>query len=973
MARAFAALVRAIFCAAFLTGGCGTALVPPARAQDEAAPALQPFQAEPAPSPEPTVRRALPVRPATSTTGQPPVARAVPVDPTVSPAASADGAATPKSAARGRRSPAPAPAAVAPSPTSRSNYPVPGTDAPYDPTPAPAAVRDDDITVIAPAASPIATPIARPSGTVRPSPGSAVPQLREAPRRNRPPGAGTPVPAVPNPTPGGTGASPDNGDSSDDIRIAPQSAGPAMPPDERQFNLANDFYRRQKYVEAAPEYERYLGLYPDGPQRQGAYWWLGECYRNLGRTAAARSSYQNLLVAYKEGEFVGPASFRLAVLNFDGKDFDAALPLFRRSAALAKSDDVRLSSRYFEALCLEQLNRREETMEVYEEVVGVSSNNPYRDDARLALARLAVAQKHPNEALKQFEALSREATKPALQAESALKAGLIARELGQLDTAGTLFNRAATLPAATAAIRADAQIGQLHLLYDSNKYQKLLEVYNASKSSLPDSIQSEAMLMAGNAMRQLGRHPDAQAIYDEILTQFPKSSQAPEARYQRIISLYASNNANFVREADEFLLINNDPVKGDQVRLMKADSLFTRKDYPAAATAYGALEHASNLSAKYKAEAAYRLGYCYAQSKQPEKTAESFTRFIKEFPEHPFMPKALVQRAVAYQQLKNYQSALQDFNSIIDDYKQAKEREIALQQKALILGQQDNERGMADTFRTLIKEYPKTEAAGLAYFYIGRSQFNAKDYTGALASYQAARKVDPKEYGPKASLPVILCEFQLQQKAPLAAEIEAYGKAKLQPAVPAEIMRWVGEQYLDEKNYTAAEPLLAEAASSPTNKLADTWLVLAHTRLKLSRWEGALDASRHFLADGAAEPSVRAQGLLAQGDAQLGLKQFDNAQKSEDETLLLQPEGALNAKARLLGGRILLARGDFEQASKAFMSVSVLYDDAEITPQALRMAADALEKAGKSTEAAKMREELKSRFPNDVTSRQGEG
>ncbi len=251
---------------------------------------------------------------------------------------------------------------------------------------------------------------------------------------------------------------------------------------------------------------------------------------------------------------------------------------------------------------------RDETLEVYEEVLGVTANNPYRDDSRLALARLAVAQKHPNEALKQFEALSREATKPALQAESALKAGLIARELGQLDTAATLLARASSLPAASPAVRADAQIAQLHLLYDANKYQRLLDIYNATKTSLPENIQAEAMLMAGNSLRQLARHTDAQAIYDEILARFPKSTQVFEARYQRIISLYASNGANFAREADDFLRVNTDPVKGDQVRLMKADSLFSRKDYPNAAVAYAALDNAGSLPSKYKAEASLPVG-----------------------------------------------------------------------------------------------------------------------------------------------------------------------------------------------------------------------------------------------------------------------------------------------------------------------------------------------------------------------------
>ena len=77
-------------------------------------------------------------------------------------------------------------------------------------------------------------------------------------------------------------------------------------------------------------------------------------------------------------------------------------------------------------------------MRSIEDVLSFKSSNPYRDDAHLALANMAMADKHPNEAFKEYEALSREATKPALQAESALKAGLLARDLEQNDTAYAL-------------------------------------------------------------------------------------------------------------------------------------------------------------------------------------------------------------------------------------------------------------------------------------------------------------------------------------------------------------------------------------------------------------------------------------------------------------------------------------------------------------------------------------------------------
>ena len=874
---------------------------------------LTPFDVvSPSPTPARSVRRAEPVVPE---------GRAVPFEtPPVAPADGADPAAASPTPVRNFRRKG---ASVTPPPRA---YPKPGSDAPTDPTPA--------------AADAAATPGT--DGTGRP----------RAPRATSP--EGTSIPA--------------DGDSSGDIRIAPQAPGaPQASPEEVQFNLANDFYKRNQYTQAAAEYERYLGQFPDGKQRQACLWWLGESYRNLKRTAAARSAYGNLAISFQEGEFVGPACFRLAVIDYDGKDYKTALGFFQRSASLAKGDDVRLTSRYFEAICLEQLGRRDETKEVYTDVLSFKTNNPYRDDAHLALAQLALSDKHPNEAFKEYEALSREAAKPALQAESALKAGLLARDLEQNDTAYALLKHATELPGATAVVRSDAMIAQLHILYDTNKYKQLLDEYPTVRPALPEALQPEAMLLAANAQRQMGKHVDARATYDEIIIDFPRAPQVPEARYQKVISLYAADDPSFVMEADNFLGLNVDPVKADQVRLMKADTLFKRKDYGGAAVAYGTVENSTSLPPKYKAEAMYRLGYCTAQSRSPERTVVAFTHFLRAFPDHPFVAKALVQRAVAYQQMKNYSSALADFNEVVNDHKDAKERELALEQKALILGQQGDTRAMTDSFRALLKDYPKTDAAGLAHYSIANAAFEGKDYPTAVAEFEAARRADPTEYGAKGSLMAILCQYQLKDKGKLAGEIETYQKAKYTPAVPASILRWLGEQEYEAKDFSAAEGHLTAATAALGGAASDAWLLLSNARLNLGQYDGALDASGHYLKAATLEPAARASGLLAQGEAQVGLKQYDEAQKRVDEVMQLQPEGTLNAKARMLEGKSSYAQGKFEAAAKSYMSVAVLYDDADVVPQALQSAAEAFQKAGQPAEATKASDELKSRFPDFKT------
>ena len=106
-----------------------------------------------------------------------------------------------------------------------------------------------------------------------------------------------------------------------------------------------------------------------------------------------------------------------------------------------------------------------------------------------------------------------------------------------------------------------------------------------------------------------------------------------------------------------------------------------------------------------------------------------------------------------------------------------------------------------------------------------------------------------------------------------------------------------------------------------------------------------------------------------QAEAQTGAKQYDAAQKSIDETLFIQPEGKLNARALLLRGKLETAQAKPADAGKTFMSIAVLYDDEELTPQALRLAQEAFEKAGQSTDAAKAADELKTRFPNYTTAK----
>jgi TolA-binding protein len=415
---------------------------------------------------------------------------------------------------------------------------------------------------------------------------------------------------------------------------------------------------------------------------------------------------------------------------------------------------------------------------------------------------------------------------------------------------------------------------------------------------------------------------------------------------------------------EEFLKTDPTGERADQAKLLKTEALYKQQNYAEAVPVYAELR-ASQLSSKLRAESAYKLGLCYVQTKNVSEIIEAFTYYVQTFPDNPQVPAALAQRALAFEQNKNYNAALSDLNLILTKYPSAHEREAALQLKALILGQQENAKGMVDTFRQLLKEFPKSSVAAQAQYYIGKAAFEAKDYKTAMVALNAARQLNKEQYYNLASLRLILCQFYLKARPALTKEVNNFMATSPTVNVPAEVLEWLGIEYFNEKNYEAAEKYLSALAKIDNRGSVkpDFLFYLGDAATKLKNVAEAEDAFGKYLQI-ATDPAGKAKVLLALGAVKIGAHKPDDAQKIAEEIMSLQPEGRVNAEARLLAGDVQLERGNFDDAGKAFMGVALLYDDPAITPRALDKAASAYQRAGKADEADRLSRELHERYPN---------
>jgi len=804
------------------------------------------------------------------------------------------------------------------------------------------------------------TPVRRALPVQRATPGPGATPIPRAIPVEKP--AATPAPVVPSvgtTIPKAKPMTPPEPADPGEIRIGPMNE--ARSADKVQIDLADSYYARKIYDTAAPEYERYLGMYPNGADRVTALFRLGECYRIRGTVNAAKNAYETLLAQFSNGDFIGPAAYRLAELYYQEKQYRDALTLYRKASVRLKDPAVANAAKFFSGRCLEALGQKLEARAVYEDLVASPLDNPFHDASRLSFALLLKEGGRLSESLKQIQALAKQTENPELKVESLVRSGMWALELEPPGTAqaDSDFKAALALPGKS-YWRELAQLGQLRILVEAGKYQPVLDAYAKLGGEVSADVKPEMLMLVANSQRQLGKIPDALATYELASKEFPGSVYDKEAQYERLRTMYAKDDPNLLPEIEKYLLANPEAGKRDEVLLMKAEVLFKQEDFAGAMAIYSTLELSRQLTGNRKGEALFRLGWCQIQTQNLEQAIKSFTSFINGYPTHKLAPFALLQRGLAQQSLKDLTGALKDYETLVKNHPKAPQRELALQQKALIQGQQGNNTGMAESFKLLLKDFPETSAKPQASYWIGWAAFEAKNYKEAVPHLEAARKLDKEQFGEKAGIRLLLAHYYLEDKTETAKQVEIYAKEG-KTKVPPEILRWLGQNFHDGGAHESAEKYLAML--TPRDEvMPDDFLLLAKSQYALGKFQPSADSLQTYLKS-VKLPVPRAKGLLSLANSQIGLRSLDDAQKSVDEALMLQPEGEMSGRAKIVAGDIQMARGKFEEAAKVYESVAVILDDPEITPQALEKAVDGWRKAGRTEEAEKTLNKLKSRYP----------
>jgi TolA-binding protein len=789
---------------------------------------------------------------------------------------------------------------------------------------------------------------------------------------------GTPIPTFLAPTPLPANAPihyPDRiPDPMGSLRIAPSHSQSPAELAAAQLTIADECFGRKQPEASVTEYEKFLAMASrDTPGRERAIYRLGELQRQMGNMVAAESSFQHLLSDYPTGEFRPSASFRIGEMNESRGDFIHAADDFNVTSKNAKDPSIRLAASYREALCRERISDTGEKKQAQTLLISLaqaSEYSTYKAQALLHLASSAAVSRSENDKKQALVWYQQLLSCPKVSAsntagisketfsEATVKSALLEAELGNPKEAKKLFETIAFSqdPGEWQSI---AAFGSLRISAQSGDDEGVIRAAEKALSGDPSST-PEILLLRGNALRKTEKNAKALADYERVISEFPASKAASAAAFQRLLALYASGSPSLPAEIDQYLLTASDPGDRARAQLLKAEETLRKGNFKEAAGLYHAID-TDSIPTTSKPDILYKEAWALTQAGDKDAADAALSRFLTAYPDDDRSSAALAQRGILKQQRNDFSGALADFSQLQEHYPKAAERELALQQKGLLLGQQQDNKGMVETLTLLLRDYPKSTAAAQAHYWIGWVAMENKDYPTAVSELSLARSGDPKQFAERAGLRILLALYY--ENKPEEAAREA---AALKPSlIPPEVSRWLGLREMETGDARRAEHFLSPLVKDGLPGASDAEIqgTLASALVAQGKYHAALLPAEACLKL-AREPASRAKALLVAAKIQQSMNNLPQAASMAEEAMLLQPEGSINAEARILSGDILMERKEYNSAAKAFMTAALLHDDPTLTPKALAKAAIAYQKAANPFEAQKALEELRKRFPN---------
>ena len=754
-------------------------------------------------------------------------------------------------------------------------------------------------------------------------------------------------------------------------------------------DAANDFFQRGKnlydaaqaaanpdnrlasFQRAAQIFNDYLNSFPNHPNAEMAWWYLGNSYYQSGQLDDGKRCFSTLMNRFGNGKWAAAAAYTLAADHYNKGEYAFAVPMFERFAANAAKPEERARGNYLAGNCYRLLGRDREAITAFRNVVEDPAGALFAPQAKVALGHLALKAGKLQEALGLFEEVIAAPYTAKIRGEAALHASLTATKLGKPELAEK-YLQLVLGNAGMEDFRPDAQTALMNNLFAKKQYREVIEIFRRSTMKAEGDKEANRLMIAARAYMRLKQPSEALQLFRDVEKIVrPETDLAFYAAYYRLLCFFDIEGRHLPDQVDAFLQLYRKSRPEDPrihtALMMKAETLFNNKEVAAAAKVYSTI-NSSIVSEKNRPGLLYQRGWCLSEAGDAQGAIRSLAEFITKYPEDSRVPSALAKRAKAFVEVAEPAKAIADFDRLTGAATPEDLTSFAWLESARLRRAENNIPDMIVRYQGLLKTVKNLSdnLQGEANYFIGWGLVKTNAAKDAVSYLEKARTLRPDAYLKHAGVLLALGYFASQDPAKLAAEINLAITGKYEADIPDQAIQWSGMQSYNAGDFTSAAKSLALVSNpqEPRETPKEVWRYLAKARLESSDPAGALAAVDNVLAV-EDNPGWKADGLLDRGRALFALKRIPEARQAADEAITLRPQGHTSAGLKILDGDLDLQAGDAKMAAGKYQIVVQLHvDDKELRPLALWKLVQALEQQADKTETEKYRQQLATEFPN---------
>lgn len=514
-----------------------------------------------------------------------------------------------------------------------------------------------------------------------------------------------------------------------------------------------------------------------------AFYWQARAKFATGNYADAIHTLRNFEVEFPGDEFV-PYALRLygQALRESGRLEEAEAQFAAFETRFAGRPEIP-ENRLDRAGVLIKLGRAGDASEVLQQLADDFPNNAAAHRARLWLAQDALQSEKPDEAMRWIGGLVSDNRVPRdIRSDGWFLLARVAVEQGSPTNALSALQQGELL-ATNSERRVEARIDQARLLMELKRLDEAMEIMNNTVVTLAATPQAaRAQLELADLLRGQSQYEKAAAAYQRYLESFSDPAGVRHALYSKAWCLWQLQQYTESAPAFEkaFDALRNQTLR-EQALAKAADSYFMSGQYRAAAAAYESAarefpESKSRLPWIYQAAESYsrlgdftntvkafttvfenpsaeeslaasallRLGRFYESQRQHQPALDTYSTLVVRFPDREDTPAALLARGILHYRLARYEAARADFESTMArTAPSTSEHQQAYFMRAWCAYQLGNTAAalaMADEF---LAAFPESGFRPDVTFWIAEHQFNASNFRAAESNFYALAQEYP--------------------------------------------------------------------------------------------------------------------------------------------------------------------------------------------------------------------------------------